>query len=102
MSRARYLDELCAVLQVLNYGYIEAVASCGQGKRAASNAGADPCVLGQGFAEVAPGFGVLSPVTAEGGGGQCGAVAARADRHTLTQRWATSTEQSWKQCPGTT
>lgn len=69
MNYAQYLDELCAVLQVLNYGYIEAVASCGQGQRAASNAGAYSCVLSQGFTEVAPGFGVLSPVTAEGGEG---------------------------------
>lgn len=69
MNCAHYLDELCAVLQVLNYCYIEAVASCGQGQRAASNTGAYPCVLSQGFAEVAPGFRVLSPVTAEGGGG---------------------------------
>jgi len=67
-SRARYLNELRAILQVLNYGYIEAVVPCGEGQRAAGHAGAHPGVLGESFAQVASGFWVLRPVTGEGCG----------------------------------
>lgn len=63
-----YLNELGAILQVLNYGYIEAVVACGQGQRAASHAGAHARVLGESFAQVASGFWVFCPVTGEEGG----------------------------------
>lgn len=66
MSWAQYLNELRAILQVLNYGYIEAVVACGQGQRAAGHAGAHTRVLGESFAQVASGFWVLRPVTGEG------------------------------------
>lgn len=99
----RYLDELRAILQVLNYGNVEAVAPRGEWQRAAGHAGADTRVLGERFAEVAPGLGVLRPVTAEGGGGQWGPAAAAADRHTLTQRdGQRAREKSRKQRSGTT
>lgn len=62
----QYLNELRAILQVLNYGYIEAVVPCGQGQGAAGHAGAHTRVLGESFAQVASGFGVLRPVTGEG------------------------------------
>lgn len=65
-SWARYLDELRAILQVLNYGYIQAVVPCGEGQRAAGHAGAHTRVLGESFAQVASGFWVLRPVTGEG------------------------------------
>lgn len=68
MRQAWYLNELGAILQVLNYGYIEAVVACGQGQRAASHAGAHTRVLGESFAQVASGFWVLRPVTGEEGG----------------------------------
>lgn len=98
-----YLDELRAILQVLNYGDVEAVVPRGEWQRAAGNAGADTRVLGEGFAEVAPGFRVLRPVTAEGGGGQWGPAAAAADRHRLTQRdGQRAREKSRKQRAGTT
>lgn len=79
MRQARYLNELGAILQVLNYGYIEAVVACGEGQRAASHAGAHARVLGESFAQVASGFGVLRPVTGEegGGAGQCRAGSCR-------------------------
>lgn len=63
-----YLNELGAVLQVLNYGYIQAVVASGQGQRAASHAGAHARVLGESFAQVASGFWVLRPVTGEEAG----------------------------------
>lgn len=63
---AWYLNELCAILQVLNYGYIEAVVARGQGQRAAGYAGAHTRVLCESFAQVASGFWVLCPVTGEG------------------------------------
>lgn len=66
--QARYLDELGAILQVLNDGDIEAVVPCGEGQGAASHAGAHARVLSESFAQVASGFGVLCPVAGEEGG----------------------------------
>lgn len=68
MRRAWYLNELGAILQVLDYGYIEAVIACGEGQRAASHAGAHTRVLGESFTQVASGFRMLRPVTGEEGG----------------------------------
>lgn len=65
-SWAQYLNELRAILQVLNNGYIEAVVPRGQGQRAAGHAGAHARVLSESFAQVASGFWVLCPVTGEG------------------------------------
>lgn len=86
MSWAQYLNELRAILQVLNYGYIEAVAPRGEGQRAAGHAGAHTRVLGESFAQVASAVRVLRPVTGEGRGREvsAGPTAAAADTQTGT------------------
>ena len=101
MSWAWYLNELRAILQVLNYGYIEAVIPCGQGQRAPGHAGAHARVLGESFAQVASGFWVLRPVTGEEGGMRevsAGPTAAMADTHTHAHsgRRATSMAEELK------
>lgn len=86
MSWVWYLNELRAILQVLNYGYIEAFVPCGQRQRAAGHAGAHTRVLGESFAQVASGFWVLRPVTAEGRGREVSAgPTAVADTQTHTR-----------------
>ena len=100
MSWAWYLNELRAILQVLNYGYIEAVIPCGQGQRAPGHAGAHARVLGESFAQVASGFWVLRPVTGEEGGMRevsAGPTAAMADTHTHTHTLTQGDEQrAWQ------
>lgn len=105
VRQAWYLNELGAILQVLNYGYIEAVVACGQGQRAASHAGAHTRVLGESFAQVASGFWVLRPVTGEEGGSrrsvQGQQLSQQTHTHTHTPTHTQGDEQrarqkSWK------
>lgn len=62
-----YLDKLCAVLQVLDYGDVKAFISSGQWQRASSHTGSNSCVFRQCFAEMPSAFWVFWPVTVQAG-----------------------------------